>query len=134
MNLTPAQKAYVNATFTSGGALAHSVVARAIAKGTLEKPHYFKCVDCGNDAACYDHRDYTYPLAVDPVCRSCNTKRGPASPKVWESETDFMAYMTSCKSVKWQCAFHGFDISLHATPKIRGEIFHSGNQSKKAAA
>lgn len=26
----------------------------------------------------YDHRDYTKPLSVEPVCRSCNKLRGPA--------------------------------------------------------
>lgn len=36
------------------------------------------CVDCGKPACQYDHRDYTKPLEVVPVCRSCNYKRGPA--------------------------------------------------------
>jgi hypothetical protein len=36
------------------------------------------CCDCGADAKNYDHRDYTKPLEVDPVCFSCNYKRGPA--------------------------------------------------------
>ena len=26
----------------------------------------------------YDHRDYSKPLEVDPVCRRCNQMRGPA--------------------------------------------------------
>jgi len=26
----------------------------------------------------YDHRDYNYPDIVDPVCHSCNKKRGKA--------------------------------------------------------
>jgi len=36
------------------------------------------CVDCGRNAYCYDHRDYSMPLVVVPVCGSCNSKRGPA--------------------------------------------------------
>lgn len=37
------------------------------------------CVDCGkNPAIEYDHRDYTRPLEVDPVCQSCNQLRGMA--------------------------------------------------------
>lgn len=36
------------------------------------------CVDCSAVARCYDHRDYRKPLEVDPVCRSCNARRGPA--------------------------------------------------------
>lgn len=37
-----------------------------------------KCVDCGGIARHYEHRDYTRPLEVEPVCPSCNYKRGPA--------------------------------------------------------
>jgi hypothetical protein len=39
-----------------------------------------KCVDCGNPAECYDHRDYTRPLKVEPVCKACNNRRGPGWP------------------------------------------------------
>jgi hypothetical protein len=28
----------------------------------------------------YEHRDYTKPLQVEPVCRSCNALRGPGKP------------------------------------------------------
>lgn len=38
------------------------------------------CVDCGKTAAAHDHRDWSKPLEVDPVCLSCNKKRGPAAP------------------------------------------------------
>lgn len=34
------------------------------------------CVDCGNRATCYEHRDYAKPLDVDPVCHGCNMRRG----------------------------------------------------------
>ena len=34
------------------------------------------CVDCGNPAVHYDHRDYDHPLEVEPVCQSCNIRRG----------------------------------------------------------
>lgn len=37
------------------------------------------CVDCGAPAECHDHRDYSKPLHVEPVCRSCNVRRGPAA-------------------------------------------------------
>ena len=39
-----------------------------------------KCVDCGAKAYGYDHRDYYKPLEVEPICRKCNHKRGPAHP------------------------------------------------------
>jgi hypothetical protein len=38
----------------------------------------FACADCGKPATDYDHRDYRKPLEVEPVCHSCNLKRGPA--------------------------------------------------------
>ncbi len=38
------------------------------------------CVDCGKQALVYDHRDYNKPLDVEPVCQSCNIKRGPGIP------------------------------------------------------
>lgn len=39
-----------------------------------------KCVDCGEPATIYNHRNYYEPLDVEPVCRRCNSKRGPAYP------------------------------------------------------
>lgn len=36
------------------------------------------CIDCGEPAEHYDHRDYNKPLDISAVCRSCNYKRGPA--------------------------------------------------------
>lgn len=39
-----------------------------------------KCWDCGRMASCWDHRDYTKPLEVEPLCRSCNRRRGPGAP------------------------------------------------------
>jgi hypothetical protein len=35
-------------------------------------------MDCGAKATAYDHRDHAKPLDVQPVCDSCNSKRGPA--------------------------------------------------------
>lgn len=35
------------------------------------------CVDCGEPAAVYDHRDYYKPMEVEPVCHRCNSRRGP---------------------------------------------------------
>ena len=41
-----------------------------------------KCVDCGAPARVHDHRDYRQPFITDPVCLSCNRRRGPALPEV----------------------------------------------------
>jgi len=51
---------------------------KAIKRGELPHPSTLVCVDCGRPARQYDHRDYTKPTDVAPVCRSCNCRRGPA--------------------------------------------------------
>lgn len=58
--------------------LAHKAVADAIHRGELRHPAGFACEDCGGAAIEYDHRDYSQPLKVAPVCRRCNLRRGPA--------------------------------------------------------
>lgn len=58
---------------------AHYRTKKAVAAGVLPDPKTLYCVDCGAFATCYDHRDYSKPLDVQPVCRSCNVKRGPAA-------------------------------------------------------
>src|SRR5688572_26318932 len=65
---------------------AHNKVASEIRAGRLPRlrafidhpPSTIVCVDCGTRLAnCYDHRDYSQPLKVDPVCTRCNMHRGP---------------------------------------------------------
>lgn len=51
-------------------------VAKAIRHGKLKPATRFRCTDCSKRAECYDHRSYERPLDVEPVCRSCNLKRG----------------------------------------------------------
>jgi hypothetical protein len=64
----------------SGAYLAHGAVARAVAKGELPRAHALSCTDCGAQASEYDHRDYSQPLVVEPVCRLHNRRRGRAKP------------------------------------------------------
>lgn len=61
---------------------ASSLVAEAIKKGVI-KPidKEVKCIDCGNQAIGYDHRDYTKPLEIEPVCKRCNRIRPRALPE-----------------------------------------------------
>lgn len=59
---------------------AHRAVKKAIKEGKLKRAARHKCVDCGKQAECYDHRDYDKPLDVVPVCFSCNVLRGPVGP------------------------------------------------------
>ena len=55
--------------------------AYARKKGQIEPiGEHTKCVDCGEPAEMYDHRNYYKPLEVEPVCRSCNSQRGQAYP------------------------------------------------------
>lgn len=65
-------------------AYAQKMVKAYVAKGELVdlRPwrHGVKCVDCGRRAQCYDHRDYRKPLRVEPVCKRCNSMRGPGRP------------------------------------------------------
>lgn len=60
----------------------HSMVKAAVEKGLLPdlRNGEYACADCGKVAHEYDHRDYGRPFDVDPVCRSCNKRRGTA---VW---------------------------------------------------
>lgn len=37
-----------------------------------------KCADCERAASCWEHRDYRFPLQVDPCCQWCNRRRGRA--------------------------------------------------------
>lgn len=62
------------------------LVHAAMRRGDIPAPASLACVDCGAQARDYDHRDYTQPLKVDPVCRSCNVMRGFAD--VWPDGFD----------------------------------------------
>lgn len=82
-DLSPAALAeYVRLQTHAGGK-----VHRAIEQGLLppvctkyrwcfETIKSVSCVDCDNQAQCYDHRDYLEPLTVEPVCERCNYRRG----------------------------------------------------------
>lgn len=60
--------------------IARMAVKDAVLAGDLPQVKTLTCVDCGNPAQCYDHRDYYKPLDVDPVCKSCDSKRGAGYP------------------------------------------------------
>lgn len=46
-------------------------------RGDIAPPTQYACVDCSRPAKLYDHRSYVRPLDVQPVCHSCNVRRGP---------------------------------------------------------
>jgi hypothetical protein len=67
--------------------LAHRAVADAKRHGLLPiLDGTVACVDCGAPALEYDHRDYGKPFDVEPVCISCNRRRGTA---IWPSADQF---------------------------------------------
>lgn len=59
---------------------ANNAIRRAVRSGEMRPAREHACVDCGEQAFCYDHRDYSRPLDVEPVCHACNIRRGPALP------------------------------------------------------
>lgn len=56
-------------------------VSASIRDGLLPRPRTLRCVDCNGEAVEYEHRDYNRPLTVEPICRGCNFRRGPAVPR-----------------------------------------------------
>lgn len=78
------------------------MVRRAIRRGELRPPKEKGCVDCGGQATTYDHRDYSKPLDVDPVCMGCNIRRGPGampdSVEQMEGNDTVMPYKSSDES------------------------------------
>ena len=64
----------------NGQAQAAATVNKAVRNGILVPVATLTCVDCGKPAQCYEHRDYNKPLEVEPTCKGCNIRRGPAIP------------------------------------------------------
>lgn len=55
-----------------------SDVRKIMGDAKLPPATAFPCVDCGKPAKEYDHRYYSLPLEIEPVCVLCNQRRGPA--------------------------------------------------------
>jgi hypothetical protein len=53
---------------------AHQKVRYAIRSGKLPKPSDCTCAHCGVPAKEYHHEDYSKPLDVIPICKSCHYK------------------------------------------------------------
>lgn len=66
---------------------AMAMVASAKRHGILPRlDGSIACVDCGGPACVYEHRDYSRPLDVEPVCATCNSYRGTAT---WPTADQF---------------------------------------------
>ena len=90
---------------------AHGVLERAILKGKFPRltEVMIPCVDCGERATDYDHRDYRQPLMVVPTCRSCNLLRGAGISGSLHLETPPPLSCPHCKAT-W--------IPRHPNPKV----------------
>ena len=54
-------------------------VAAAVRRGELLHVREHICLECNIwTAVHYEHRHYSKPLEVTPLCQGCNNKRGPA--------------------------------------------------------
>jgi NAD-dependent SIR2 family protein deacetylase len=71
-------KQFKQSLWHRGQKRALKIVYDNVVRGHLPVVNTLNCVDCGQQAEAYDHRDYNYPLLVVPVCRYCNAKRGKA--------------------------------------------------------
>lgn len=70
--------------YKEGKLQARSILTAAVKKGLLPhlKRNVLKCFYCPSRAVEYDHRDYTKPLEVNPVCKSCNRRLPKAKNKL----------------------------------------------------
>jgi hypothetical protein len=76
-------------------------VRYAVATGRIRPARDHSCVDCGEPAKHYDHRDYTKPLDVDPVCVSCNRRRGAGYPYRDEDVLSIATLPTDQGVIRW---------------------------------
>ena len=93
------QALYVFWKVASGRRLAQQAVQREVRARRLPPAKSLKCTDCLAQATEYDHRDYSKPIDVEPVCRRCNLRRGHAIPKAWSFE-EFMVQHVQRPSIR----------------------------------
>ena len=51
----------------------HKAVSKAVTTGQMPAAKELQCTRCANPAKDYHHEDYTKPLNVEPLCRSCHS-------------------------------------------------------------
>ncbi len=98
-------------------ARAHYIVWLAIKRGTLAELSSLKCADCGAPAECYDHRNYFEPLKVEPVCKGCNSRRGPGYP--YPTEEDGLLHKKGIKSAGYLWSSVDGDADESSIPEHR---------------
>lgn len=88
----------------SGGSYCGNEVNKALRRGIIRPARDYACVDCSGQATEYDHRDYNFPLSIEPVCRGCNARRGKAIPRQWapnELRHKLIGYCAGLRVVPW---------------------------------
>jgi len=78
---------------------------RARYRGLVPPVVYFLCVDCGDPATEYEHRDYRRYMDVEPVCDSCNKRRGPGEPRTDSEPVEVMWWFDSDEKAMTQVDF-----------------------------
>ena len=58
----------------------HQYISYAVRTKIVPRAKDCICIDCGKSAYCYDHRDYSKPTEIEPVCGRCQGLRGPGLP------------------------------------------------------
>lgn len=73
-------KLYYHSSVIKGQKSALNKVYNAVKSGKLInlKKIFVKCTYCEKRSTQYDHRDYSKPLKVSPVCARCNKMLGKA--------------------------------------------------------
>ena len=102
--------------------VARSRVGNAIRKGTLSKATQFMCVDCGKPAECWDHRDYTKPLDVDPVCRPCDVLRGPGLPATDSPDMEIDWIKRPVREIRWRWGYIDMDSRIIHYWNVEGDV------------
>lgn len=116
----------------------HGKVSQAVKMGRLPPPSDLQCTDCGCTAKQYDHRDYRYPLKVDPVCVLCNCHRPTAHPPLdcGEIDIDWIKPSKVCHRLCWidykSRLLHRFNVTRNVAISdcgIRSNYVHSNEKS-----
>lgn len=74
---SPFKKYFAGWHHSEARRMAYKMMNHAIRAGMFPRAQTLRCVDCNDWAYAWDHRDYSKPLHVDPVCAACNVRRGP---------------------------------------------------------
>jgi uncharacterized protein (DUF983 family) len=101
------------------------------------EPKGVLCVDCKKGMAIhYEHRDYTRFLEVDPVCQSCNHRRGPALKTLESLKTYVEPTKTSmkCRRCGWEWFLKSFNKPPKFCPKCHCDYNTEPVKKRKDAA